>query len=213
MVKKILLKITIVSILTFLISFCSPAPDIKGTNSTLIDVFKYPVQELTDAISPIIINLNEGEFKILPKAFYTVSAVVVSSESYSSGWTGEIAPVDLALVWGPLADPEIRNMVKFSQRNRWYFYRFPSSFPMNNQFIIENSANTHMIPSSENIKRALKKISIGDKIEIKGFLVKINGDKDGKKYWWNSSFSRKDTGNGSCELLYVSELRVNENIY
>ncbi len=208
-------KYLLIPIIIFflLMSFCNPAPEVKEVDTTDIDIFSHPVQELTDEIDPIILTLDEGVFTILPIATYSISAQVISSKSYSSGWNAKIAPVDLALAWGELADPTIQNMIEFSQRNRWYFYRYPQSFPKSKQFIIEQSANTHTIPATENIKRALKHIIIGDNVKIEGFLVKINGQKNGRKYWWKSSLSRKDTGNNSCELLYVLELRVNNNIY
>jgi len=208
--KLLLILIILISLLS---SFCNPSPDIKKTDSSFIDILSYPKQELTKEIKPFVVSSGKYSFKITPKASYSISAKVVSAKTYSSDWNSKIAQVDLALIWGDLVRDKYRKFVEFSQKNRWYYYRYYSEFPGSKQFIIEHSANNHMIPSTENIKKALKHISVDDNIRAKGYLVKVDAEIDGKRYWWNSSLSRKDSGNNSCELFYVLELKVNENIY
>ncbi len=192
---------------------CHPSPDIKGSDSTEIDIMGTPIQEMTDEIDPISISLDAGDFEIIPKATYAISAEVVGAKTYSRGWEAKLAPVDLALIWGELTRENLKKELNFSQSNRWYYYRYSAAFPRSKKFIIHHSANCHMIPSTDNIKRALYQVRIGDRVKIDGFLVQIRGRKGQQKYWWNSSLSRKDTGNHSCELIYVLDLRVNEHIY
>jgi hypothetical protein len=50
----------------------------------------------------------------------------------------------------------------------------------------------------------------GDVIQIRGYLVSIAGP-DGER--WKSSLSRNDTGGGSCELLYATELINDQKVY
>ncbi len=209
--NKLLLILIIV--ISFLSSFCNPSPDIKKTDNSLINILGYPKQELTKEIKPFVVTSGKYSFKITPKALYSISAKVVSATTYSSDWNSKIAQVDLALIWGDLVRDEYRKFIEFNQKNRWYFYRYYPEFPKDKQFIIEHSANNHMIPSTENIKKALKHISVGDNIKAKGYLVKVDTEMNGKRYWWNSSLSRKDSGDNSCELFYVLELKVNEKIY
>ena len=69
------------------------------------------------------------------------------------------------------------------------------------------SSNNHLIPANDVIKREIKKIKRGDYVEIKGYLVDINGSNSGDgSFYWNSSKSREDTGDGSCEVIYVTDI-------
>ena len=66
----------------------------------------------------------------------------------------------------------------------------------------------HMIPSSNQIARALKRVRRGQVVQLSGYLVKIEAP-DG--WQWRSSLSRKDTGNGSCEVIYVKDFRIRDS--
>ena len=58
------------------------------------------------SLEPIIKEFKNGRFTIKPVAEYKLSGMVVGKKSYSDDWDGKISPVDLAVVWGKLAEPE-----------------------------------------------------------------------------------------------------------
>jgi hypothetical protein len=59
------------------------------------------------------------------------------------------------------------------------------------------------------VKKSIKKIKTGDHIRLKGYLVSITAtDSKGTPYYWNSSTSRNDTGDGACEVMYVTEVNI-----
>lgn len=130
---------------------------------------------------------------------------VLSREDYSLGREAELSPVDFALGWGSMANPLVYKQLSISQRNRWYYWRYENSpsIPVNE--ISTQSANTHLIPATEQIAKQLKQIDRDDLIYLKGQLVEVAAD-DG--WTWRSSLSREDTGNGACELMLVEEVRV-----
>jgi hypothetical protein len=101
---------------------------------------------------------------------------------------------------------DLYRKIEWSQSGRWYWWKFGPDFKNNRSVIINNSANTHIIPATETITDAIDGIDPGDRIELTGFLTTIVGKKDGQTYTWNSSLSRSDTGNGSCEVLYVKKI-------
>ena len=70
-----------------------------------------------------------------------------------------------------------------------------------------------MIPSTDNIRRALKSIKTNVLVEIGGYLVNIRGKVGRKDVWWNTSISRSDTGDHSCEIIYVEKIRINNKVY
>jgi hypothetical protein len=49
--------------------------------------------------------------------------------------------------------------------------------------------------------------------ELSGELIRIEGHQGGEIVTWRSSLSREDSGDGSCELLYLRRLRVNGKVF
>ncbi len=203
----------ILTILFLCFVFGCDRPKMTGVESDEIDTSRDPIQSSYKSDEPNIREIKNGLFTMIPVAEYRISGVVVSKKTYSSGWDGEISPVDLTIVWGRLAEPEYDRHVTYSQGNRWYFYQYQPGSPFDNSFVISHSANNHIIPANENIHEAIKTIGKKDKVVLEGVLVNIKGTYKGQPVIWNTSLSRKDTGNGSCELFYVSKVRIDTKIY
>jgi hypothetical protein len=51
----------------------------------------------------------------------------------------------------------------------------------------------------------MKAVRVGQVVKIIGKLVEVQAS-DGWR--WRSSLTRKDTGNGACELIYVEAISV-----
>lgn len=198
---------------TLILTGCSPDPVVSQTMSDPIDASQTPYQEDMEDDDHILKTIDGINLSIHPVAYYEISAVVLSSKSYSRGWQGELAPRDLALAWGELSNPANRQHITFNQRGRWYYYKYSPDFPYDVNFVIRQSANNHIIPATDNIRYALETIAKEDKVYIEGYLVKIFGNKEGQKYWWHSSTRRDDSGDGSCEIIYAEKLRVNNKLY
>jgi hypothetical protein len=145
-----------------------------------------------------------------PKARYRIAARVLSRERYYLGWSADLAPVDLALGWGELSDPAIDDVVDWYQGARWYFWKWDEQSTFDNGDIARQSANVHIVPATQNLRRALLAIKEDDIVQLSGFLVNIEGP-EGQR--WRSSLKRTDTGGGSCELLYATELIRRERVY
>ena len=195
-----------------LLSSCD-RPQKSGMDFDQIDTSGDPIQTSYKSEDPIVKEIKNGQFTITPVAEYKLSGMVVSKETYSDDWGGKISPVDLAVVWGKLAEPEYDQYMSYSQGNRWYFYKYKSGSPFDNSFVISHSANNHIIPANENIREAVKTIRKGDRIVLEGFLVNIKGTYEGRPVTRNTSMTRKDTGDGSCEIVYVTKIRVNTDVY
>lgn len=188
-------------------------PKMTGVDSDEIDTSQDPIQTSYRSDEPIMREIKDGHFTITPVAKYKISGVVVSKETYSSEWEGKISPVDLAIVWGKLAEPESDRYITYSQGNRWYFYQYKAGSPFDNAYIISHSGNHHIIPANENIHGAVKTIGEKDTVVLEGFLVNLKGTYKRQTVTWNTSLSRKDTGHGSCELFYVSKVRIDTKVY
>jgi len=209
--KPFLSLILTVLILCFL-SACD-RPQKSGIDFGQIDTSRDPIQRSFRSNESILIETKAGQFTLAPVAEYQLAGVVISKETYSYDWNSEISPVDLVIVWGKLAEPEYEKYVSFSQRNRWYFYQYKPESPVDNSYIISHSSNNHIIPATENISLALKTAKKKERVLLEGFLVNVKGTYKGGTIYWNTSLTRKDTGDGSCELFYVTKARIGSDVY
>jgi hypothetical protein len=68
-----------------------------------------------------------------------------------------------------------------------------------------HSANMHLIPATDEIRRLIENIKKGRLVELSGSLVNVEFT-DNRR--WISSLIRTDTGDGACEAVYVEEFRI-----
>ena len=55
-------------------------------------------------------------------------------------------------------------------------------------------------------KQLIRKLLENDET-CKRFFVDVDARKsNGETYWWHSSVSREDTGDGACEVMYVTSV-------
>ncbi|MFA6985103.1 MAG: hypothetical protein WC213_02700 [Arenimonas sp.] len=145
-----------------------------------------------------------GEATVSPLAGFSVQARVLSREDYSLGREADYSPTDLALGWGPMAEPGMAEKLNIRQGGRFYRYEWGNDGPpIAPEQIIRNSANMHMVPADRNVAQALDRIHAGDAVRVSGWLIRIDRD-DGWR--WQSSLSRDDSGPGACELVLVCSI-------
>ena len=145
------------------------------------------------------------DYRIIAAAEFSVEARVLGTETYRSGREADVSPIDLALGWGPMSDSAVLDRLKISQGNRFYFYRWSDQPPIPPSEIVEHSANMHMIPANDEIKSRLDKVRAGQIVALRGYLVRVQGA-DGWR--WNSSMTRRDSGAGACEVVWVKDIAV-----
>jgi hypothetical protein len=190
---------------------CGPRSALE--DETPIDVSTPPEQTAVSGADPIHMKAGGFDLVLTPEAHYVLRGVVVSRESYHFGWNAEIAPCDVATVWGELAEGQAWRRLSWSQGGRWYFWRWSGERPFPDDLVVRNSSNTHLIPASSDLRKAARSLGGGDIVELSGELVAIEGRKGGQRVWWRSSLSRTDTGDGSCELLYLRRLKTGGKVY
>lgn len=151
---------------------------------------------------------EKGQFKIKALAQYELKARVLSRNNFSIGKESDLSPFDLVLGWGQMSDQNIIDKIKITQSNRWYHWE-TESHPITYQEITLNSANTHVIPSDENIENKFDDVYKGSLILLKGYLVEVTAEGG---WHWKSSLRRDDTSGGACELFWVDELEILDNV-
>ena len=157
-----------------------------------------------ESIDPSIIYSGDG-YTINGVAKFQIKAKVLSKKNYHLGRQADISPTDLALGWGNMSDESVLENIKISQSARFYRWSV-KAFPIPRREIETHSANMHLIPASDSVKRVIERVRKGDIIEISGRLVNVKSNSD--DWSWKSSQTRNDTGNGACELIWVESASI-----
>lgn len=165
-------------------------------------VFRDPIQN--DQVAKQSFKFKECV--VIVQAGFDIEARVLSRHRYFFGREAKFSPIDLALGWQEMSRREVLDKMVIYQMGRWYFYRYKTP-PIPVAEIVNQSANMHLIPQTGEIERTIKKARRGNIVHFKGFLVSLKAD-DG--WYWNSSLTRSDSGNHSCEVVFVTEFRIVE---
>jgi len=202
--------VLIIVAVVFVYNWHSTSP--VAIDSNISDTF--PIQyasSLSIDKSPLQKNINSDkqsfqvdEYKITPLANFQLVGRVLGAERYRTDRESALSPVDLALGWGPMANRDTLDKLTITQSNRWYHWR-TDKFPIPRRDIETNSANMHFIPGNSEVETKLKSIESGDTVKLMGYLVHIDG-KDG--WTWTSSMTREDTGNHSCEVILLEDIKT-----
>jgi len=212
-----MIKLIVIFLLIFVFAslgyFYIMRPVVSEENYATINTIQEPQQYPLFDLYTFPVNSKGLDVVIKPFAQYKISAVVLSKKRYVTDWTSIISPIDLALGWGDVSKPINFKHIEVRQTMRWYRYKIDNECAITQKYISTHSSNHHIIPANDNIRKAVLFVNKNDIIVLEGFLVNISGKfKDGNVNW-RSSQSRTDTGDGSCEIMYVTSVRIDTNVY
>ncbi len=159
-----------------------------------------PIQIL---ISGEISNTTRDGFTIRPLAGYIIEGRVLHTKRYLSDAVHNLAPYDVGLGWGRMSDTKILRQLTLSQSNRFLFWGWENQSPLPAYEIETHVSNNHLIAANSNIAHQIAWLREGELIRLEGSLI-VTIAKDGHK--WTSSLGRNDTGNGACEIMWVSKI-------
>ncbi|MCE1203494.1 MAG: hypothetical protein LWW79_02660 [Holophagaceae bacterium] len=142
--------------------------------------------------------------RITPLARFEVRARVLGVERYRFDRAAELSPVDLALGWGPMSDSRVLQDIRVTQRDRWFFWS-AVRLSISPAAVMSHAANMHLIPATAAVERRLLAVKPGQLVTLRGQLVRADGQ-DG--WHWVSSLTRTDTGDGSCEVVWVESAAI-----
>jgi hypothetical protein len=140
--------------------------------------------------------------------------VVVSRKNYSIGEFAHLAPTDLAIVWGPLSDPESYAQLHFDQRGsplagRFVFPELKRGTPLAarpmreiESFLLANLTHVHTIPADADVAKRLAHIRPGQVITFSGVLVEAKSPSGG------TYVSSLALGDYNCEIVWVEEVAL-----
>lgn len=186
-------------------------------------LYKEPVQR---DLNMNTFQIEKGEFiyTINPKYSYELYGLIVADYN-SDSWfdlTHKADPLnteDICVIWGDNIKIGIYKDMKFSHGEFTCYWKFnkkidPSQY---SDFKQNQISNNHLLPKDNAISEKIKKAKIGDQIYFKGYLVDYNVHLlSGSNQTRNTSITRDDTGNGACEVVYVTDFQIikkNNNTY
>jgi len=136
---------------------------------------------------------------------YVLEGRVVTRREFRNDPTSAVSPLDLGIVWGELAEPDVVETMGFrALRRAVRYWPGPETvLPANWE---EQVTNNHLVPASQAINDALMAVEVGDNVRISGYLVVVTGDSIRP---WRSSTRRNDnTIIGGCEIILVTGVEV-----
>jgi len=184
-------------------------PYVNEINSKKIEISEEPFQDPNINIESISFESSDGQIDLLPVAKFDISALVVGRTNYYWDPASEFETTDLALAWDRVADSEYNQGIKFSQGGRWYHFTYSGDVNLPENYISNHSVNLHVVPATENIKKAARKIKKNQLVNLQGYLIDIETESFSQK----TSRVRTDTGSGACEIMYVQRLQVDDKVY
>ncbi len=213
-IVSVLTKLFVVASIFFIVSSLmggSVNPDDYQVVTSLTNI-PAPIQHSTNGSAQKIIDGSVVDITYL--ASYVLQGRVVDIQTYVEYDLEEkLAPLDFGIAWGFMAKDENVEKIKFSS----YGNRFLSWNTADRTWLSSNGgwgniglyiSNNHLIPANDEVKSLLKKVKTDDYVEITGYLVKVDArTKNGGTFWWKSSTSRTDDGDGACELIYVTGIK------
>lgn len=143
-------------------------------------------------------------YSIAPLESFELTGRILSTHPYRSGREAQLSPIDLAMGWDAMAEPNNIAQLKISQRNRWFYWK-AQKLPLPRRELESSMANIHIIPASAAIAEQVAQLETGALVTLTGELVEVTGD-DGWR--WRSSLSRTDTGDNSCEVLWLERIQT-----
>lgn len=213
--KKIVGIIFIASLLIFL-TISIYKPPLPNQSEILTEIKSgEPIQSELSADQKgesIVVNIENYEYRLTPLYNYELKGLIVTDYN-SDNWLdirhkddpGNIK--DICVVWGENITNGSYKEVKFTSGEFTCFYRWERKL----ENMVKGSflSNNHLIPQSEIVSSAIKKSKLGDQVRVKGILADYSVYVDGKEIFKRkSSTVRNDSGNGACEIIYVTDFEI-----
>ena len=150
-------------------------------------------------------TVTRGDFQVVAQAQFSAEVRVLGRERYRLGALADVAPLDIAVGWGPMSDSAVLADIDIWQSGRFYFWHYDDEPPIPTQEIESHSANWHLVPANDVVWRKLNRLRVGDVVKLDGMLVNLDNPELGTMA---TSLRRDDTGAGACEIIYVEKASI-----
>jgi hypothetical protein len=167
-----------------------------------------PEQVALVGAEPIEYAIKGFAIRLEPRATYHITGYAVDTSTELLDEWDFVVPMDVALVWGPVADPKVLRRLSFHLSERYVSWRWEGTAPLPRPVLESHIANNHLIPASEDVAREMKRIRPGELVTLEGKLVdmEIRDAKGALRRRAATSLRRDDVGSGACEQIWVESV-------
>lgn len=208
--KNVLRILFVASVIGFIfLSFFRPP--LPPKDSVLKEVVNFePIQKALSQEEETI-KMGNYDYKLKILYSYDIWGLVVSKYN-ANNWLdithkqdpGNIE--DVCVVWGKNIADGAYQKVTYKSGEYTCYYSWKGSAP---EFYGTYLANNHLIPKDSKVTSLIRRAAIGDQVHIKGYLVDYSVLKNGQEIFTRrTSTTRNDTGNGACEIIYVTDFEI-----
>lgn len=178
------------------------------------DPVQIDIPQTSPESAPVLISYDGTDFRLHPRAQYSLEGLIVSEHRSDSIWDhvhaawGDLLNArDICTVWGQSLASGIYRDVEFWSGQWTCYYRYWDEITAA-AFRSHEMSNTHVLASDPEIRRRIADLEIGDEYRMRGLLVdyEIVGDAKREGFRRNTSLVRTDTDNGACEILLVQSV-------
>lgn len=198
-----------VTLVAWLFKDSLPAPDFYA-NSELAEPLQTPVQQ-----EPFSTTVNGQTYIITPRFDYQLQGVIVSQHDADSfldithfkEWQDYLNLRDLCVIWGDNLRSGVYQDLRF-WNDSWTCWVQWNDRATGARFKKDQLSNNHLLTDRPEIQAALMAAEPGDHIRLRGMLVEYANPGNG--FQRGTSTTRRDTGNGACETIYVTDFAIVE---
>ena len=154
------------------------------------------------------IDVDEGgvSYRVEPTYRYALDGMVVSYRVHDADhllhriWNDHLNVADLCVVWGQDAGGVDLHAFDFANGE------FTCTFQTRSEkdwraFRLDQISNNHLLTADPALRKRIAGVAVGDQIHFEGYLASYS---NASGFHRGTSTTRKDTGNGACETVYVS---------
>lgn len=154
-------------------------------------------------IAPVTVDLGHEATATLTHS-YDIAGVVVTARPHLKGGLTEVAPLDLGIAWGPMAQRDVLAASRYTAGYRYLKWNVPVAMvPLAVQKV--HISNTHVLPASNAVRDVLMEMEPGQSVRLTGFLVDVYQPGMAP---WRSSTTRDDGFPAGCEIMLVTQAEV-----
>ena len=188
------------------------SPELPSPSQLRAELLQEPMQ-LAVALAPYKTTVGGVTYSIEPSHRYAIHGLVVSKHNAitwwdwaHAAWNDHLNVTDVCVLWGSNLASGVYQAFSFSSGQWTCNYQTTSSAAFQ-AFDAARFSNNHLLTDSPFLARELRQLRIGDQVRITGHLAAYR-HQVGQDFFRGTSTTRQDTGNFSCETIFVTDVAV-----